>query len=256
MSGPVDTRFMHITPPIFVILIATGTAFAGQVNGRNDLIIGAEAAGVAFHVNSLSQKAVSPALAEANANKSRVKTQPTLQREPRFIRPASAIEGGEYGEVFISGILGEDGKLHEPQISISSRSQLIDEQALSDVHSFLFTPARDADGVALKIPINISLEYGHVNFRGENGLAQYRRDQAVKDADWWARTWPADKKDRIYRTIKGAITMKALRSGNVQGARFDEEWGAAIDACRKQPEMRFLELLKPDGDFVRSMTKG
>lgn len=155
----------------------------------------------------------------------------------------------------ISGILGEDGKVYETTVKVSSRSKIIDKQALSDVPSFLFSPARDADGNALKIPINISLEYGHVDFRGSNGLAQYRCNQAVKDYDWWNRTWPTDKKDRIYGTIKGIVAMQALRAGSRESVNFDDEWRAAIESCRKEPDKRFLELLKPDGDLVRSMTK-
>lgn len=256
MSGPHDTSVMHTTPTVIALLLATGAAANAPVIGGGELMFGAQAASIASDVPPAPQGSTSPALAAATANKARIKTRPVLKQEPDYVRPESAIEGGEYGDVFISGILGEDGKVYEPAIKVSSRSQIIDNQALSDVPSFLFAPARDADGRALEIPINISLEYGHVDFLGPNSLAQYRCGQAVKDADWWARTWPADKRDRIYGTIKGMVTMKALRSGNPESVDFDEEWKAAIDSCRTHPDKRFLELLKPDGDFVRSMTKG
>jgi len=255
VGGPYDNRFMHVTPTVLVLLVATGATTNVPVIAGVELMFSAQAAGGTSNDTRTPQETAPPVLAETTADKTRIKIRPILKKEPEYVRSASAIESGEFGEVLISGILGEDGKVYQPIVKVSSRSQIIDEQALSDVPSFLFSPARDADGKALRIPINISLEYGHVDFRGSNGLAQYRCNQAVKDYDWWWRTWPTGKKDRIYGTIKGVVTMRALRAGNRESVNFDDEWKAAIEACRKEPDRRFLDLLKPDGDFVRSMTK-
>ncbi len=217
--------------------------------------LAAQVAGVALDAPQVPAEPMSPALTEATANKARVKTRPTLVHEPDYVRPKSAIEAGEFGEVWISGIVSEDGKLREPKIKMSSRAVSIDSAALADAPSLLFSPARDAEGKAISIPISISLEYGHVRFHGQNNLAQYRCDQAVKDYDWWNRTWPADKKDRIYGTLKGLVAMQALHTGNRSGLDFDSEWKAAIEACRTQPSKHLLDLLKPDGGFILGITK-
>lgn len=256
VSAPRDTCLMHTFPAVLAFLLGTeAAANTPTMGGGVTRISGAQAAGIESNAPLAPQESASPALAEATANKARIKVRPVLKHEPEYIRPASAIQAGEYGEVFISGVLGEDGKIYEPAVKVSSRSDIIDRQALADVPSFVFSPARDVDGRAIKIPVNLSLEYGHVNFRGSNGIAQYRCDQAVKDSDWWSHTWPSDKKDRIYGTIKGMVTMQALRAGNRGAMNFDEDWKTAIEACRKQPDKRFLDLLKPDGDMVWSMTK-
>ncbi|MFA5966635.1 MAG: energy transducer TonB [Sphingomonas sp.] len=217
--------------------------------------LAAQVAGVASDAPQVPVEPMSPALTDATANKARIKTRPSLVHEPDYVRPKSAIEAGEFGEVWISGIVGEDGKLHEPKIKMSSRAASIDAAALADVQSLLFSPGRDAEGKAISVPITMSLEYGHVEFHGPNNLAQYRCDQAVKDYDWWNRTWSADKKDRIYGTVKGMVVMQALNTGNRSGLDFDSEWKAAIEACRAQPTKHMLDLLKPDGEFIRRMTK-
>ncbi|WP_404339528.1 energy transducer TonB [Sphingomonas sp. MMS12-HWE2-04] len=248
---------MHTLPAVLALLLGTEAAANTSSMGTGVTgVFGVQVAGTVSSAPIAPQQIETPALAQATANKARMAVRPVLKIEPDYIRPTTAIESGEYGEVFISGIIGEDGKIYEPAIKVSSRSDIIDRQALTDVRSFLFSPARDVEGHAVTIPINLSLEYGHVNFRGSNGLAQYRCNQAVKDSDWWSRTWPSDKKDRIYGTVKGMVAMQALRSGDRGATNFDGEWKAAIEACRKQPDKRFLDMLKPDGDFVRSMTKG
>lgn len=222
----------------------------------NLVALAAQVAGMASDTTQPPIESMSPALTEATANKTRIKTRPSLVHEPDYVRPKSAIEAGEFGEVWISGIIGEDGKLREPKIKVSSRAASIDSAALADVPFVLFSPARDAEGKAISIPISMSFEYIHVEFNGKHNLAQYRCNQAVKDYDWWNKTWPSDKKDRIYGTVKGMVVMRALRAGSRSGLDFDSEWKAAIEACRTQPDKFMLDLLKPDGELIRSMTKG
>lgn len=218
--------------------------------------LAAQVAAAASDATQVPIEPMSPALTEATANKARIKTRPFLTHEPDYVRPQLAIEAGEFGEVSISGIVGEDGKLHEPKIKTSSRAASIDAAALADVPSLLFSPARDSEGKAISVPVNMSLEYGHVQFHGPNNLPRYRCEQAVRDYDWWNQTWPTGKKDRIYGTIKGMLVVQALHAGNRSGLDFDSEWKSAIEACRTQPRKLFLDFLKPHGELVRRMTKG
>src|SRR4030095_3888168 len=166
---------------------------------------------------------VSAAMAEAISNRSRARTAPSFINEPEYVRPEAARSAGEFGEVVLSGIVGEDGRLHEARIAVSSRSPAIDAVALASVPAILFEPARDDDGGPLSIPASLSLEYSHVGFHGPRGLASYRCAQFVRDYDWWYRTRAADKQDRVFRTLRGYAAVADLRSGQL-GGDFASEW--------------------------------
>jgi TonB family protein len=197
---------------------------------------------------------VSSAMAAAIANKPRAKTAPSLIREPDDLRPAAAMSAGEFGEVTLSGIIGEDGKFQEAKIGVSSRSTAIDAAALAAVPTMLFEPARDADGKPLSVPANLPLEYSQTDFHGPRGLAHYQCGQFVRDYDWWYRTWPAEKQDRVFKTLRGFVVLADLKSGKTSGD-FASEWKRAIESCRKSPDKLMLDMLKPHGSFIRAMVK-
>ena len=117
----------------------------------------------------------------------------------------------------------------------------------------LFDPARDADGKPLSVPAILPLEYSQVDFHGPRGLAQYQCGQFVRDYDWWYRTWPADKQDRVFKTLLGFVAVADLKSGNA--GDFGTEWKAAIEACRRSPHNLMLDQLKPHGALVRGMVQ-
>lgn len=202
----------------------------------------------------VSSEAVSPAMAVAVANKPRAKSAPSFIEEPDYTRPEAAKLAGEFGEVILSGIIGEDGRLHEAKIAVSSRSESIDKAALASVPSMLFRPAADADGKPLSIPATLSLEYPHVKFHGPGGLAEYGCDQFVRDYDWWYRAWPADNQDRVFKTLRGYAALSDLNSGKLGGS-FDAEWKAAIQSCRQSPNKLMLDMLKPHGSLIKGMVR-
>lgn len=117
----------------------------------------------------------------------------------------------------------------------------------------MFEPARDAEGKALSVPANLPLEYGNVEFHGPGGLGQYRCDQFVRDYDWWYRTWPADKQDRLFKTLRGYAAIADMRSG--KRTSFDAEWKAAFETCRTSPGALMLDQLKPHGALFRGMVR-
>jgi TonB family protein len=220
----------------------------------NLMILAALAAQAPAQTSSASPTAApSPAMAVAVANKARAKTPPSFINEPSYVRPEAARLAGEFGEVVLSGIIGEDGKFSEARIEVSSRSASIDATALASASSMLFAPARDAEGRPISIPARLPLEYSHVDFHGSRGLAQYRCDQFVRDYDWWYRTWPADKQDRVFKTLRGYAVLANMRSG--KETNFDAEWKAAIESCRKSPDKLMLDQLKPHGRLFRDMVR-
>lgn len=194
----------------------------------------------------------SAAMASAIANRSQIKTRPTLIKQPKWLRPDAAKEAGEFGTVMLSGIVGEDGRFSEAKVSTSSRSPTLDAAALASVPAILFEPARDADGRAMSVLAKLEVEYLQTNFHGADGLARYQCAQFVRDYDWWYRTWPPEKDDRVFATLRGYATIAQLRSGGVTGD-FKAEWMQAIDDCRRSPKRLMLDMLKPHGPLLRSM---
>lgn len=195
---------------------------------------------------------VSPAMAAAKANKPRMKSSPEFIREPDYTRPDAAKLTGEFGEVVLSGIIGEDGKLREARISKSSRSTLLDAAALQAVPEILFKPALDGDGKPISIPANINIEYSQTQIHGQKGILKYRCGQFVLDYDWWYRTWPADHGDRIFKTFRGFSAMEDIRLHKEYGS-FLDEWKRAIEACRASPNSFMLDMLKPHGNLIRKL---
>jgi TonB family protein len=193
----------------------------------------------------------SPAMAEAIANKGRIKTPPHFVQEPSDVRPEAAAQAGQFGDLVLSGIIGPDGKLHEAKITQSSRSAILDAAALAAVPTMLFEPAKDADGKPLSVPANLPFEYLATDFHGPRGLAHYQCTQFVRDYDWWYRAWPADKQDRVYKTLRGFAAVNDLHSGKTSD--FASEWKDAIERCRKAPDRLMLDMLKPHGSLFRAM---
>lgn len=204
---------------------------------------------------ALTKDDVSPAMVAAIANKSHAKSAPSFIKEPDYTRPEAARLAGEFGEVILSGIIGADGKFSEPVIAVSSRSDAIDAAALASVPTMLFEPARDAEGKPLAIPAKLPLEYANVNFHGANGLAGYRCEQFVRDYDWWYRTWPADKQDRVFKTLRGFVVLADMKSGKQSQATFETEWKTAIESCRQSPDKLMIDMLKPHGALIRGMVR-
>lgn len=198
-------------------------------------------------------ESVSPAMATAIANKARAKSAPDFIKEPKYVRPESAILAGEFGEVVLSGIIGEDGKFREARVLVSSRSAILDATALAAVPQMLFAPARDADGKPLSIPANLPLEYSQTDFHDQKGLLQYQCAQFVRDYDWWYRTWSTDKENRIFKTLRGFVVMADMKSN--QTGDFSSEWKQAVEACRISPHKLMLDMLKPHGSFIRTMVR-
>jgi TonB family protein len=209
----------------------------------------------ANRADASTNESVSSAMNAAISNKARAKTAPSFIKEPDYLRPEAAMSAGEFGEVTLSGIIGEDGKFREAKVRVSSRSALIDATALAAAPSMLFEPARDADGKPLSIPANLPLEYSQTDFHGHRGVAHYQCGQFVRDSDWWYRTWPADKQDRIFKTLRGFVLLADMRSGKASGD-FASEWKQAIESCRRSPDKLMLDMLKPHGSFIRTMVRG
>jgi len=170
---------------------------------------------------------------------------------------------GHNGKVTVSGVLGVDGKLTALHVSRSSGSPLLDDAALVAARSWSFDPALDAEGKPLAVPIKLPFEFFAYKPADGTGISGYRCDQFVLDQDWWRSSHPNSttrSDNELYSMMLGLgmITSGALNDvGKLKTAvsDFEKRWDAAIATCRRSPDKRFVEVLKPEGPQAEALAK-
>ncbi len=179
--------------------------------------------------------------------------------------PDALREQGHHGQVYLRGLLAADGKLASARLSYSSGSPELDALALSAVNSWRWSPALDADGKPLAIPLLVKVEFAAYRSSEPGGsLVRYGCRQFVLDQDWWRSTHPGAKRGdhELYQIMRGVNTMMngALGGGGIEGFKarisdFDRRWDASIEKCRKAPDKRFIDMLQPEGKAVEALSK-
>jgi TonB family protein len=184
--------------------------------------------------------------AEAEANRQKMKVAPSFVEGPRAELPESEKTHGHHGPVVIQGIIGIDGRMHEARVKVASGALAIDEIALAAAAASIFLPAKDANGIPLPVVISMPFDLVAYKASGGMGILQYKCSQFVRDMDWWKSVNPDKtfKEHELYKMeigfemlslIQRARGNQALLSQSVAG--FEVRWSAAIDLCRKKPDM-------------------
>jgi len=186
-------------------------------------------------------------------------TPPKFLSGPEPIFPDAAKANGEFGKVVISGTIDVDGRVHDPKVEVSSKSDLLDASALTAATAAVFEPARDEHGAP--IAKHVEIPYNFSNARGPGDVLHYRCDQFVRDYDWWFKTWPLDKRDDFYSWVLGYDAIGYLARGDSDGAinaakNFDAHWRETMEACRKHPDKLFVDVIEPEGPILRRLAGG
>lgn len=179
------------------------------------------------------------------------------------VYPDTERAAGHHGKVEISGTLGPDGRIVDPQVSVSSKAPGLDDAALVAARAMAFRVPRDASGKLLPQQVRLPFSFGSFHLAGKGGsMLGYRCDQFVLDQDWWRATWPAETHDEFYFMTLGLRTIMAI-AGRGMGAvpikdavsDFGNRWVKAIEACRRKPEALFFDVFKPEGDWIRRLAE-
>ena len=207
-----------------------------------------------FFAASAAAQDVPPAPANA--------THPKFLSGPIAEFPDAAKAAGEFGKVIVSGTIDVDGRLHDPKIEVSSKSDLLDASALAAASAAVFDPAHDEQGTPVAKHAQVPYNFSNANTPGKGGGAlRYRCDQFVRDYDWWFKTWPDDKKSDFYLLVLGYETLLSMRGGSLQvqpdaAKNFDIHWRATVESCRKKPDKLFIDVIDPEGPFLRKLAGG
>ncbi len=175
---------------------------------------------------------------------------PRFKSEPPHARPLAVLAEGAFGEVVLTGIIGEDGRVTEARVVQSGRSETLDAAALAAVPAMLFEPARDASGKPLAISTRIGLEFT----RFEGAAKNYRCDQFVRDYDWWTAHWPAGEHDRLYLMMRGFSLAGQIALKGADLPDFDKSWDDAAAHCRKTPNKAVVDVLRPYGSMLAKIS--
>ncbi len=189
------------------------------------LLAGVLAATAPGHAPPGQAVAETPEMTEARANQALMKTPPRLtsgQADDLF--PDAARAQGVHGTVTVSGIVGRDGRVTQTVVTGSSRSDLLDATALSAASAARFEPARDAAGNPVAVRLSMDLEFNNGLDGKRGGIGRYACGQFVRDQDWLHAHWPVG-----------------------------QHWNEAIEACRSQPDAMLVDVLKPEGEVLRSL---
>jgi TonB family protein len=194
-----------------------------------------------------------------------MKAGPAFKSGPDAVFPDAAKAAGAHGKVIVRGIIGADGRFGELQVAVSSKSDLLGASAIAAASASVFEPAKDAAGAPIGVPATMPFEFENAKTPGKGGgVLRYRCGQFARDEDWWKANWPAEKYSEFYyltlglssiaksRGTNGAMDIKKFVEANKD---FGVRWQAVVEACRATPDKLFIDVFKPEGDWMRRLAE-
>ncbi len=186
------------------------------------------------------------AWAMAEANRPSMRTPPQFVEGPKAVLPNSEKAQGHHGEVVIEAILDIDGSMKEARVRQTSGAPALDDIALAAANATIFTPAKDANGAPLSVII--SMPFDLVAYKSASGgIYAYKCGQFSRDMDWWRSVHPTQSFEdhELYKMELGMAISSMIQEGSrgspadfKEGIQaFDKRWNAAIEMCRKKPDM-------------------
>jgi hypothetical protein len=180
-----------------------------------------------------------PAVEEARANRSKVKTRPEIvgygdttesKRENERLNDL-----GQTGEISIEGVLGEDGHFTPYSLRNTTRSIELDNYNIASAERVRFKPALDLDGK----PVSIWMAYAS----GGPGthLLRDKCRRFIAGIEWWETAWPEKtiKNFPPYLLVRGLGIMQNLKQGKGnEPPKYsgDAMWDGLISYCRSNPD--------------------
>ncbi len=181
----------------------------------------------------------SPAAEQARANRPKVKTRPEIidygdtansKREGERLNDL-----GQTGQIFIEGVLGEDGRFTPYSLRNTTRSTDLDNFNIGSAERVRFKPARDEQGK----PISTWMAYAS----GGPGthLLRDKCRRFTAGIDWWKSAWPEKtiKDYPPYLLVRGLGIMQQIQQGKSKeslAGSDDIVWNGLISYCQSNPD--------------------
>lgn len=173
--------------------------------------------------------------------------------------PDAERAAGRHGKVVISGLVGADGKLIDPQVMLSSKAPGLDAAALAAARATEFRP----DPATATVPTQIAYEFVSYRSPGQGGgVLRYTCAQFVRDQDWWKATWPAKERSAFENMMAGLGFLVLMGRERWTGSDyktwsdgFKVRFPKAVEDCRAKPEALAIDMLKPEGLYARRLAE-
>jgi TonB family protein len=181
--------------------------------------------------------------------------------EPKFGDAERAL--GVHGRVIIGGTVRQDGRLADAKVLVSSKSDLLDQNALQAALASTYRPFKDGSGQAVDEPVRFPYEFDNYRTPGKGGgVLRYYCGQFAKDQLWWRSTWPEKERGQFYAMMLGVGVLPIITQLALQPERavahnkdFEKRWVAAIEKCQTRPEALFVDVFKPEGQIAKRLAE-
>ena len=152
---------------------------------------------------------------------------------------------GEHGVVELEGGVGADGRVADLKVVRSSRSERLDQLALTRLGRARISQDIIARG-EVTLRLNARFYAWDVNEAGKT----YPCSQAVLDYDWYARAFPESPHERS--PLRALVWFAVLTEGkgssfHLDDAKLDQAWTAAIAVCRNDGNALFMSAFAEQG---------
>jgi TonB family protein len=176
--------------------------------------------------------------------------------------PETERAAGRHGRVTIEGIIGSDGRMSDPKVTVSSRAPALDAAALAGARATLFRAEPPEPGVAPR-PTQIRYNFDSLHSPGQGGgVLRYTCAQLVLDEDWWRTTWEPKKRTSFYYMMSGLSFIIRMQSAPMSAPglsasirEFEGRYDKMIEKCRSKPEALVVDTFKPDGVYMRRLAE-
>ncbi|MGH7025836.1 TonB family protein [Brevundimonas sp.] len=149
---------------------------------------------------------------------------------------------GHTGSALIEVSFQPDGAAESVKIVESSRSDLLDAEALAAVGEAKIPAGSEVRRFLLTVQFN------------PTGILETKCDEFVRQLRWYEAAWPERTREDapIYTATVGFVVLARSRAEGVragleaavgQGAKIRSAYDATIEQCESKPQQSYLQLL-------------
>lgn len=172
---------------------------------------------------------------------------------PEFPDAAKAL--GHNGKIVVRATIDAAGRIVEPHVEESTRSDLLDATTLAAMAAWRYAPPRDLAGRPLRREVRFEFEFNQAAGGGDNylaGIRGYRCATFLREYDWWTSVHGGEKPARFplssYLRGMQLLVPEALGPPRPPGSKptagfmgHDTSWANAVARCRAAPDAIFID---------------
>lgn len=170
-----------------------------------------------------------------------------VELEPTIGLPEDARQRGEHGEIVLEGDLVDGGTISQLAVIRSTGSRSLDEFVRGQLEGKK-VPRSLLTNAQSRVRLKVALYPYRI---GEFGR-DYFCDQAVRDFDWYASTFPEApfEKGPLYHLLSASnlLGVSSKLSFTKDPKKYEAAWYSAIAECRRKPEELFIEIIAKRGN--------